>query len=125
MHDGPVQDGVTRVVYDLGTEASFKVSREWDNVHNDWFRVDGLRHIIQPFADYQWVPRPNQLTNDLFQFDSVRNVTLRGGDSLSVTRYSPAPLAGAINHGTWPARRCASRFSPSRPKRCSARATGR
>ena len=86
--DGPVQDGVTRVVYDLGTEASFKVSREWDNVHNDWFRVDGLRHIIQPFADYQWVPRPNQLTNDLFQFDSVRNVTLRGGDSLSVTRYS-------------------------------------
>lgn len=87
--DGPVQDGVTRVVYDLGTEASFKVSREWDDVHNDWFRVDGLRHILQPFVDYQWVPNPNQATNDLFQFDSVRDVTLLGGDSLSLTRYSP------------------------------------
>jgi LPS-assembly protein len=87
--DGPDQDGVSRVVYDLGTEASFKISREWDDVHNDWFRIDGLRHILQPFADYQWVPNPNQTTNDLFQFDSVRDVTLRGGDLLSVTRYSP------------------------------------
>jgi LPS-assembly protein len=87
--DGPDQDGITRVVYDLGTEASFKVSREWDDVHNDWFRIDGLRHILQPFADYQWVPNLNQTTNDLFQFDSVRDVILRGGDSLSLTRYSP------------------------------------
>jgi LPS-assembly protein len=87
--DESTEDGVTRVVYDLGTEASFKISREWDDVHNDWFRVDGLRHILQPFADYQWVPNPNQATNDLFQFDSVRNVTLLGGDSLSLTRYSP------------------------------------
>jgi hypothetical protein len=87
--DGPDQDGITRVVYDLGTEASFKVSREWDDVHNDWFRIDGLRHILQPFADYQWVPNLNQTTNDLFQFDSVRDVIRRGGDSLSLTRYSP------------------------------------
>lgn len=85
----PETRDVTRVVYDLGTEASFKVSREWDNVHSEWLHVDGLRHILQPFADYQWVPRPNRETNDLFQFDSVRDVTLRGGDLLSVTRYSP------------------------------------
>jgi hypothetical protein len=48
-----------------------------------------LRHIVQPFADYQWVPRPNRTTNELFQFDSEREVTLRGGDTLSLTRYSP------------------------------------
>ena len=80
---------VTRVVYDVGAETSFKISREWDNVHSDWWQVDGLRHILQPFADYQWVPRPDRATNDLFQFDSVRDVTLLNGDSLSVTRYSP------------------------------------
>lgn len=80
---------VTRVVYDLGLQTSFKTSREWDGVHNDWFRIDGLRHIVQPFADYQWVPQPDKRTNELFQFDSVREVTLRGGDSLSLTRYSP------------------------------------
>jgi LPS-assembly protein len=80
---------VTRVVYDLGAETSFKISREWDDVHSDWWQVDGLRHILQPFADYQWVPGPNRATNDLFQFDAVRDVALLGGDSLSVTRYSP------------------------------------
>lgn len=85
----PETQDVTRVVYDLGEETSFKISREWDDVHNDWLQIDGLRHILQPFADYQWVPRPDRATNDLFQFDSVRNVTLLGGDSLSVTRYSP------------------------------------
>ncbi len=85
----PVTQDVTRVVYDLGMETSFKMSRSWDGAHNDWFRIDGLRHIVQPFADYQWVPRPDRTTNELFQFDAVREVTLRGGDTLSLTRYSP------------------------------------
>jgi LPS-assembly protein len=87
--DGMVTQDVTRVVYDLGTEASFKISREWDGVHSDWLHVDGLRHILQPFADYQWVPTPDRTTNSLFQFDSARDVTLLGGDTLSITRYSP------------------------------------
>ncbi len=85
----PETQDVTRVVYDLGTEASFKISREWDDVHSDWLHIDGLRHILQPFADYQWIPRPDRATNELFQFDSVRDVTLLGGDQLSLTRYSP------------------------------------
>jgi LPS-assembly protein len=85
----PETQNVGRVVYDLGTEASFKISREWDNIHSDWLHIDGLRHILQPFADYQWVPRPNRGTNDVFQFDSVRSTTLLGGDQLSITRYSP------------------------------------
>lgn len=85
----PATQDVTRVVYDLGMETSLKMSRSWDGAHSDWFRIDGLRHIVQPFADYQWIPRPDKTTNELFQFDSVREVTLRGGDSLSLTRYSP------------------------------------
>ncbi|HUI07624.1 MAG TPA: LPS assembly protein LptD [Verrucomicrobiae bacterium] len=84
-----VSQDVARVVYDLGMETSFKMSRSWDGVQSDWFRIDGLRHIMQPFADYQWVPRPDKTTNELFQFDSVREVKLRGGDMLSATRYSP------------------------------------
>jgi LPS-assembly protein len=87
--DAPETQDVTRVVYDVGADTSFKISRQWDDVHNNFLQIDGLRHILQPFADYQWVPRPDQSTNDLFQFDAVRNVTLLGGDTLSVTRYSP------------------------------------
>ncbi|HVM61269.1 MAG TPA: LPS assembly protein LptD [Verrucomicrobiae bacterium] len=91
--DAPETQNVTRVVYDLGADTSFKISREWDDVHNDWLQIDGLRHILQPFAEYQWVPRPDRSTNDLFQFDAVRNTTLLGGDSLSVTRFSPLDFA--------------------------------
>ena len=85
----PETQDVTRVVYDLGMETSFKMSRSWDGAHSDWLHIDGLRHIVQPFGDYQWVPRPDKTTNELFQFDAVREVTLRGGDALSLTRYSP------------------------------------
>jgi LPS-assembly protein len=87
--DAPDQQDVTRVTYDLGTEASFKISREWDGVHSDWLHIDGLRHILQPFADYQWIPTPNVTSNNLFQFDSQRDTILNGGQILSLTRYSP------------------------------------
>ncbi len=80
---------VRRFVFDLGAETSFKISRTWDDVKSDALRVDGLRHILQPFASYQWIPTPNKGTNDLFQFDTVRSTTLKGGDNLVLTRYSP------------------------------------
>src|SRR6266404_183083 len=34
--DAPDEEDVTRVVYDLGMQSSFKISREWDDVHSDW-----------------------------------------------------------------------------------------
>jgi len=79
---------VRRVVYDLGLETSCKVSRTWPDVRNDWLKIDGLRHILQPFANYAWVPQPNVGTNELFQFDTLRTVTLANGETLPVTRYT-------------------------------------
>jgi len=87
--DAPETQNVTRVVYDLGADTSFKISREWDDVRVHWLQIDGLRHILQPFADYQWIPRPDRSTNDLFQFDAVRSAPLLDGELLSLTRYSP------------------------------------
>ncbi len=85
---GEIEDA-TRYVYDLGAAVSFKVSRTWNDVHNERFAVNGLRHIIQPFADYQWVPTPNVRSNELFQFDAVRYITNNVGEAISLTRFSP------------------------------------
>ena len=85
----PDEEDAGRVIFDLGMETSFKLSRTWDDIHNDRLKIDGLRHIIQPFANYSWIPKPDKQVDELFQFDALRSVTLAGGDTISLTRYSP------------------------------------
>lgn len=82
-------DSRQRAFPELGVDTSFKLSRTWSDVHNQTLQINGLRHILQPFADYQFVPGPGNATNQLFQFDTVRQVPLNNGDLLSITRYSP------------------------------------
>ena len=82
-------NGLKRFVANLGTEMSLKFTRTWTDARSDWLGIDGLRHIVEPFADYQWVPAPTVATNKLFQFDTVRSITLTNGSSLPVTRYTP------------------------------------
>lgn len=95
----PNTSEVRRVVFDLGTETSFKLSRTWSDARSEWLNIDGLRHILQPFADYSWVPTPNVGTNEVFQFDTVRTVALADGETIPVTRYLPVdfPAANTID----------------------------
>ncbi len=44
-----------RTVYDAGVEASFKMSRMWDDVANRTLGLDGLLHVIQPYSDFSYV----------------------------------------------------------------------
>ena len=44
-----------RLVVNAGLEGSFKLSREFNGVENRAWGLDGLRHIIQPFANLSWV----------------------------------------------------------------------
>jgi lipopolysaccharide assembly outer membrane protein LptD (OstA) len=58
-----------RWVLNTGLEASFKASQVWPGVRNDFFDVNGLRHIIEPSINYAYVPRPNVQPQDVPQFD--------------------------------------------------------
>jgi LPS-assembly protein len=63
-------DGDTfRSVFNTGAEASFKISRTWENVQSRSFGLDGLMHVIQPFTDFSYVKEdgPNPLS--ILQFD--------------------------------------------------------
>lgn len=66
-------DGDTfRSVFDTGVEASFKISRTWENVQSRLFGLDGLMHVIQPFTNFSYVkedgPNPTSiLALDRFQ----------------------------------------------------------
>lgn len=58
-----------RGVFNTGAEISFKASRIWPRVQNDLFQVNGIRHIIQPSANYVFVPDPTRAPPQLPQFD--------------------------------------------------------
>ena len=58
-----------RWVFNTGAEISTKASRTWTGVHNRFWEVDGLRHIIEPSINYVFVPSPNKLPPQLPQFD--------------------------------------------------------
>jgi LPS-assembly protein len=85
------EDGehTNRAFHALGMETSFKISRTWNDVRHGRLKIDGMRHIIEPFANYHFVPRPDNAPSEAYQFDAVRHVTLDNGEMLSLTRYSP------------------------------------
>jgi len=59
----------TRTVFNTGMNTSFKASQLWPAATNAWLQVDGLRHVIEPSADYVYVPDPGAAPDRLPQFD--------------------------------------------------------
>jgi LPS-assembly protein len=60
----------SRWVMDTGAETSMKASRLWPGAQNDFFQVDGIRHILEPSITYAYVPNPNVYgTNNVPQYD--------------------------------------------------------
>lgn len=62
-------DQQTRGVFNTGAEVSFKLHRLWTDAQNSFFDVDGLRHILEPSANYVFVPSPSVAPSQLPQFD--------------------------------------------------------
>ena len=63
-------DETYRGVLNTGVSVSFKASQLWADATNSLLQMDGLRHIIEPSADYVFVPRPSTPAAQLPQFDS-------------------------------------------------------
>ena len=59
-----------RTVFNTGVEVSFKVSRLWADATNEFLQVDGLRHVMEPSANYVYVPNPEVPLAQLPQFDA-------------------------------------------------------
>src|SRR5205085_6785109 len=63
---------VFRSIFNAGIEGSFKISRAWDDVQNRTLGLDGLRHIVQPFANFSYVSSPNVDPATILQFDRIQ-----------------------------------------------------
>ncbi len=58
-----------RTVFNAGAEASFKISRDWENVQNRALGLDGLLHVIQPFTNFSYVANGGADPASILQFD--------------------------------------------------------
>ncbi len=66
---GATTEEITRGVFNTGAEVTFKASRVWPGVKNQFLDLDGVRHIVQPSVNYVFVPTPNAQPPQLPQFD--------------------------------------------------------
>jgi LPS-assembly protein len=64
-----------RTVLNAGAEASFKLSREWDEVQTRSLGLDGLRHVFQPFTNFSWVSNSSSNPATLLQLDRYQPST--------------------------------------------------
>jgi hypothetical protein len=73
----PVQfDGdAFRTVFNTGAEASFKISRTWENVQSRAFGLDGLMHVIQPFTNFSYVDENGVNPTAILGFDRYQPST--------------------------------------------------
>jgi hypothetical protein len=58
-----------RTVLNAGVEASFKMSREWEDVQDRTLGLDGVRHVIQPFTNFSYVWNNGADPAAILQFD--------------------------------------------------------
>ena len=63
-----------RLLLNAGAEASFKISRTWENVQSRRFGLDGLRHIAQPFTNFSYVSGDSDPA-EILQFDRYQPST--------------------------------------------------
>lgn len=63
-------DAELRNIVELGFETSFKAFKVLDDGAVGLNRT-GLRHVVEPFADYTLIPEPNLRPEELHQFDEI------------------------------------------------------
>jgi hypothetical protein len=64
-----------RTVFNSGAEASFKISRTWENVQSRAVGLDGLLHVIQPFTNFSYVSEDGVNPTAVLQFDRFQPST--------------------------------------------------
>ena len=63
-----------RWIGELGVELSTKIHNTWGNLRNMVLRLDGLRHIMRPYANYTFISSPTLSKDHIYYFDEVDRI---------------------------------------------------
>jgi len=68
---GEYEGATFRPIVNAGLEASFKLSAKYENVQSTFLGLDGLMHVIQPYANYSYVANMGPSPDEILQFDRL------------------------------------------------------
>ena len=60
-----------RLAGEAGLELKTKWYALWPEVRHAGLRIDGLRHIVEPYANYTYAPEPSEAREHLYFFDAT------------------------------------------------------
>ena len=64
-----------RFAMELGAELNTKFYRTWQTPKSAFFNIDGLRHVMVPYINYTFIPKPTESYKHLYYFDDVDLIT--------------------------------------------------
>lgn len=86
-----------RSLFELGFETSFKAFKVLSDRPTGLGRDIGLRHVVEPYADYTFVPEPNVEPENLPQFDAIDALGKRNDVLLGMRNKLQTKRRGAIH----------------------------
>ena len=64
-----------RVIGEIGVEVNTKFYHAWQDVKSAYWGLDGLRHVVTPYVNYTYIPRPTVNADNLYYFDEIDRIT--------------------------------------------------
>lgn len=64
-----------RMIAEFGVEANTKIYNSWQNVRSEFFGLDGLRHVIEPYVNYTFITDPTVNRDKLLFFDDIDRIS--------------------------------------------------
>jgi lipopolysaccharide assembly outer membrane protein LptD (OstA) len=85
-----------RNLFELGFESSFK---SFGVLNNGWISRDdqGLRHVVEPYMDYTYIPELNIKPDELPQFDSVDTLDQQNDVLLGIRNKFQTKRKGVVH----------------------------
>ena len=64
-----------RVIGELGVELNTKFHYAWQDVKSAFWGLDGLRHVVVPYVNYTYIPKPTVNADNLYYFDEIDRIS--------------------------------------------------
>jgi LPS-assembly protein len=80
---GPYSNNLFRNIFSTGVDTVTKIHKVFPNVYSPFWKINQLRHVIEPRVTYTYTHDPSELPTDLYQFDAVDTLDRRNDFRLS------------------------------------------